>query len=209
MLNPLAALKAMCAKRRIKLCADCISSVGVGPVNLEGVYLATAASGKGLAAYPGLCMVFYNHAISPSPQLPRYLDLGWYAEHQGINLLLRAYEVTDILANLIGKALKYDREGSYLDAIRCIIRAWRKMFYERTEEISKPQSSARHPQGSLRREVRRHNRGLPRRFRSLLLHPENQVCLQPDRFSVCSRCPRQAAPAIHGNRSTTRVRRPR
>ena len=84
MLNPLAALKAMCAKRRIKLCADCISSVGVGPVNLEGVYLATAASGKGLAAYPGLCMVFYNHSISPSPRLPRYLDLGWYAEHQGI-----------------------------------------------------------------------------------------------------------------------------
>jgi aspartate aminotransferase-like enzyme len=84
MLNPLSPLQSLCAKRRIKLCADCISSVGVGPVNLEGVYMAAAASGKGLAAYPGLCMVFYNHAVSHSARLPRYLDLGWYAEHQGI-----------------------------------------------------------------------------------------------------------------------------
>ena len=48
----------------MKLCADCISSVGLAPVNLEGVYLASAASGKGLAGYPGLCMVFHNHAIA-------------------------------------------------------------------------------------------------------------------------------------------------
>ena len=84
MLNPLSPLQSLCAKRKIKLCADCISSVGVGPVNLEGVYMAAAASGKGLAAYPGLCMVFYNHPVSHSSRLPRYLDLGWYAEHQGI-----------------------------------------------------------------------------------------------------------------------------
>jgi aspartate aminotransferase-like enzyme len=84
MLNPLSPLQSLCAKMKIKLCADCMSSVGVGPVNLEGVYLAAAASGKGLAAYPGLCMVFYNHTISHSTRLPRYLDLGWYAEHQGI-----------------------------------------------------------------------------------------------------------------------------
>ncbi len=84
MLNPLSPLQSLCAKRKIKLCADCISSVGVGPVNLEGVFMAAAASGKGLAAYPGLCMVFYNHPISHSTRLPRYLDLGWYAEHQGI-----------------------------------------------------------------------------------------------------------------------------
>jgi len=84
MLNPLSPLQALCGKRKIKLCADCISSVGMGPVNLAGVYLASAASGKGLASYPGLSMVFYNHAISHCARLPRYLDLGWYAEHQGI-----------------------------------------------------------------------------------------------------------------------------
>jgi aspartate aminotransferase-like enzyme len=84
MLNPLSTLQALCAKARVKLCADCISSIGMVPVNLEGIYLASCASGKGLAGYPGLCMVFHNHPISSSRELPRYLDLGWYDEHQGI-----------------------------------------------------------------------------------------------------------------------------
>jgi aspartate aminotransferase-like enzyme len=84
MLNPLSALQILCAKRGIKICADCISSIGLVPVNLERVYLASGASGKGLAGYPGLCMVYYNHLIASTTALPRYLDLGWYAEHQGI-----------------------------------------------------------------------------------------------------------------------------
>ncbi len=84
MLNPLPALQALCGRTKVKLCADCISSIGVTPVNLEQIFLATCASGKGLAAYPGLAMVFYNHTIAASKRLPRYLDLGWYAEHQGI-----------------------------------------------------------------------------------------------------------------------------
>ena len=29
-------------------------------------------------------MVYYNHPIASTTALPRYLDLGWYAEHQGI-----------------------------------------------------------------------------------------------------------------------------
>ena len=84
MLNPLPALQTLCAKRGVKVCADCISSIGLVPVNLEQIYLASGASGKGLAAYPGLSMVYYNHSITSSTTLPRYLDLGWYAEHQGI-----------------------------------------------------------------------------------------------------------------------------
>jgi aspartate aminotransferase-like enzyme len=84
MLNPLPVLQSLCAKRGIKVCADCISSIGLVSVNLERIYLASGASGKGLAGYPGLCMVYYNHAIVSNTALPRYLDLGWYAEHQGI-----------------------------------------------------------------------------------------------------------------------------
>jgi aspartate aminotransferase-like enzyme len=84
MLNPLSTLQALCAKSRVKVCADCISSIGLVPVNLEGIYLASCASGKGLAGYPGLCMVFHNHSLTPSNSLPRYLDLGWYDKHQGI-----------------------------------------------------------------------------------------------------------------------------
>ncbi|MGD0745925.1 MAG: aminotransferase class V-fold PLP-dependent enzyme [Verrucomicrobiota bacterium] len=83
-LADLDALKAMCAARGVKLCLDSISAIGTMPVNLEGVYLASCSSGKGLRAYPGISMIFYHHEITPAPdKLPRYLDLGYYAEEEG------------------------------------------------------------------------------------------------------------------------------
>src|ERR1041385_7458953 len=55
------------------------------PIYLHGVYLASCVSGKGLAAFPGLSMVFYNHKLIPAPKaLPRYLDLGLYAANDGV-----------------------------------------------------------------------------------------------------------------------------
>ncbi len=84
-LNDLAALKQLCADAGAKLCVDSISSIGTLPVNLAGVYLASCASGKGLRSYPGLSMVFHHHDVQPAPgRLPRYLDLGYYAQQQGI-----------------------------------------------------------------------------------------------------------------------------
>ena len=84
-LNDLPAFQALCSAKKIKLCVDCISSIGTVPVNLDGVWLASAASGKGLRSYPGLGMVFYNHEISSAIKgLPRYLDLGFYASHNGV-----------------------------------------------------------------------------------------------------------------------------
>lgn len=78
-------LKQLCAEQGTKLCLDCISTIGTLPVNLDGVYLASCSSGKGLRAYPGLSMVFYHHDIQPAPErLPRYLDLGYYARQDGI-----------------------------------------------------------------------------------------------------------------------------
>lgn len=47
--------------------------------------------------------------------------------------LLRVYDVTDELANVVGKALRYEQDSSYFYAVRCLIRAWREMFYERDE----------------------------------------------------------------------------
>jgi aspartate aminotransferase-like enzyme len=84
-LNDLDALRALCATHGTKLCLDCISSIGTLPVDLTGVYLASGSSGKGLRAYPGLSMVFYHHEAVPAPdRLPRYLDLGYCAEQEGI-----------------------------------------------------------------------------------------------------------------------------
>ncbi|HEY0552927.1 MAG TPA: aminotransferase class V-fold PLP-dependent enzyme [Thermoanaerobaculia bacterium] len=78
-LNDLAALKAIAAERRVALCLDAISSLGNVAVDLSGVQMATGVSGKGLAAFPGLALVFHAEAIAPAPHLPHYLDLGSYA----------------------------------------------------------------------------------------------------------------------------------
>lgn len=83
-LNKMEQLKRICDQEKVKLCLDCCSSVGVVPVNLEGVHLASSGSGKGLSSYAGLAMVFYHHDIKPRPDLPRYLDLGLYASKQGV-----------------------------------------------------------------------------------------------------------------------------
>ena len=84
-LNDLNRLKALSFEFQARLCVDCISSVGTLPVDLRDIYFASCASGKGLRAYPGAAMVFYNHPLrGPSEKLPRYLDLGLYAEQGGI-----------------------------------------------------------------------------------------------------------------------------
>ncbi len=84
-LNDLSMLKDVCATNDLLLNLDCISSIGAVAVDLNGVYLASAVSGKGLAAFPGLSMVFHENDLTPAPAaLPRYLDLGYYASKYGI-----------------------------------------------------------------------------------------------------------------------------
>ncbi len=69
-------LKAMCRQYDARLALDCISSIGAAPVDLSDVWLASGASGKALAAYPGLGLVFSGYRPEPDDSLPRYLDLG-------------------------------------------------------------------------------------------------------------------------------------
>lgn len=84
-LNDLQALRAVCKKAGVKLCLDCISSVGTLPVDLRDIHLASCVSGKGLASFPGLSMVFYETLCEdPSDSLPRYLDLRYYAAQAGV-----------------------------------------------------------------------------------------------------------------------------
>ena len=84
-LNELPTLKQICAERGVKLCLDCISSIGTVAVDLTGVYLASCVSGKALASFPGLSMVFYSHDLASAPKaLPRYIDLGYYAAQSGM-----------------------------------------------------------------------------------------------------------------------------
>jgi len=84
-LNDLGVLKALCAEFQVKLCLDSISAIGTLPVDLSGVFLASGSSGKGIRAYPGISMVFHHHDVPlAETQLPRYLDLSYYAQQQGV-----------------------------------------------------------------------------------------------------------------------------
>ncbi|WP_203333713.1 aminotransferase class V-fold PLP-dependent enzyme [Planococcus beigongshangi] len=78
-LYDLDSLKALTKSHGVKLCVDACSSVGIVPVDLKGVHLASNVSGKGLGAYPGLAVVFHQEPVWPDTSIPRYLDLGQYA----------------------------------------------------------------------------------------------------------------------------------
>lgn len=84
-LNDVETLKNICTARGVKLCLDCISSLGTVPLDLAGVYMATGTSGKGIRSYAGLSFVFHGEAAAPpfSGKLPRYLDLSLYEESEG------------------------------------------------------------------------------------------------------------------------------
>ena len=85
MLNDVGALKALARDRNLALCLDCVSVVGAVPLDLSDVFMASGASGKALASFPGLSFVFHAEEVVPQPKrLPRYLDIGYYAEKCGI-----------------------------------------------------------------------------------------------------------------------------
>jgi len=84
-LNDLHRLSTLCSEFQVKLSVDCISSIGTLPVDLSAVHLASCSSGKGLRAYPGISMVFYNHDLTNGEKrLPRYMDLSHYKAQEGI-----------------------------------------------------------------------------------------------------------------------------
>lgn len=83
-LNDLSHASSICRGREIKLCSDCVSSIGVVPLDLRRVYLATGVSGKAIGSLAGLSMVFHHGDVKSSPRAPRYLDLSLYADADGV-----------------------------------------------------------------------------------------------------------------------------
>ncbi|OAI40683.1 hypothetical protein AYO40_04540, partial [Planctomycetaceae bacterium SCGC AG-212-D15] len=77
-LNDLPGLVRAARKFGARVCLDCISSLGAVPLDLEGVYLATGASGKSLGAFAGVAMVFADGAALTRVDLervPSYFDI--------------------------------------------------------------------------------------------------------------------------------------
>lgn len=84
MINPLNELKIISQKRNVHICLDCISSIGIIPVDLEGVHFASTVSGKGLGAFTGISIVFYEKIYANSAKLiPQYLNLNLYQSSNG------------------------------------------------------------------------------------------------------------------------------
>src|SRR5207237_6948898 len=61
-LNDLPGLIQVAQRHAVRVCIDCISSLGAVPVNLAEVFLATASSGKSLGSYAGAALVFADPA---------------------------------------------------------------------------------------------------------------------------------------------------
>lgn len=129
-LDDLEMYKEVCAERGIKLCMDCISSLGTVPVDLSGVYLASGTSGKGLASISGLSMVFHNHDLEPAPDdLPCILDLGHYQRCDGIPFTIQSNLVYALLAAL--KSHNWDKRFEE-------VRGWSEKIRRKLAEIDAP-----------------------------------------------------------------------
>jgi aspartate aminotransferase-like enzyme len=129
-LNDIEMIQEICQPRGIKVCLDCISSLGTVPVDLADVYLASGTSGKGLASISGLSMVFHNHDFEPAPDdLPCVLDLGIYQEHNGIPFTIQSNLVYALLAAL----QSHDWPKRFED-----VRDWSKSIRRKLVEIDAP-----------------------------------------------------------------------
>ena len=97
-------LVAYCKARKIKLCLDSVSAFGNQEVDFSDIYLASAASGKGLSSFAGIALVFYNHEPQRAKKGHDYLDLAVYHEAASVpftfssnllNALYAALRTTD------------------------------------------------------------------------------------------------------------------
>ena len=68
----------------MKLCVDCISSIGAIPIDLKDVYFASGVSGKAIKSFTGVSFVFHNHNVKVNEALPAYMDIGMYEENESI-----------------------------------------------------------------------------------------------------------------------------
>ncbi|MBX3399115.1 MAG: alanine--glyoxylate aminotransferase family protein [Gemmataceae bacterium] len=78
-LNDLPGLVRIARKYGHRVCVDCVSSLATVPVDLDGVYLATGASGKAIGSYAGVAFVFANPADLAhleTTRIPTYLDVA-------------------------------------------------------------------------------------------------------------------------------------
>ncbi len=98
--NPVDAVRAMCAGHGASLCVDAVSALGLQALDLRGVHMASAVSGKALGSLPGLAVVLHDGALAPSGQVVRSLDLAAYRAADGVAYTLPSHAVAALDAAL-------------------------------------------------------------------------------------------------------------
>lgn len=91
MMNDFNTIQSICEKFSAKLCMDAISSIGAVPLNFEKVYLASGVSGKAIGSITGLSFVLFNQLEKGANMVPRYLDVNYYQECEGIPFTQNSY----------------------------------------------------------------------------------------------------------------------
>ncbi|NBX52034.1 MAG: alanine--glyoxylate aminotransferase family protein [Proteobacteria bacterium] len=84
MMNDLEQILEITEKTNVKVCVDCVSSIGVYQIDLSKVYLASASSNKGLESFAGIAIVLHNHQPEPQNSIAQYLDIGFYQAKNNI-----------------------------------------------------------------------------------------------------------------------------
>lgn len=85
-LNNLSGLVRLARARGIRVCVDCISSLGAVPIDLKGVYLASGATGKSLGSYAGVAIIFADAATLANldlERIPSYFDIAALLDTEG------------------------------------------------------------------------------------------------------------------------------
>jgi aspartate aminotransferase-like enzyme len=83
-INDIKRIASVCKMKGCMCFVDCMSTVGTTSLNLSDISMATASSGKGFAAIPGLAIILSNIETSVKTDIPMYLDLGYYKLKDGI-----------------------------------------------------------------------------------------------------------------------------
>ena len=135
-LNYLAHATRSCGGRGVKLAVDCVSSVGLVPVDLSGVHLATAVSGKALASAPGLSMVFHRDAPERT-RAPRYLDLSMYATGDGVPFTTPSQQLAALrIAAERAQQVDFDRLRALSSRVREALRSQGARLIARDEDAT-------------------------------------------------------------------------
>ncbi len=125
-LNDLPALVRLARSRGVRVCADCVSSLGAVPLDLSEVYLASGTSGKALAACSGIAIVFTDRRDLRdvnAARAPSYIDLATTLECEGPRFtfpsgplygLAAALSEYDTSARAVARYKSYASVGRYV-----------------------------------------------------------------------------------------------